>query len=98
MYGNTRQACSWGEWERLERRVALKNRKTYIREINGKWYAYEWDKKSAHVLSIGSDNPKDGRWFAGREDAGIRYVATASPTRDAAYRKARRWGTYMGEG
>lgn len=86
------------ERERKLQREELDRRETYIREINGKWYAYEWDKSHGRVLSIGNDNPRDsGRWIANRSDGGIRYVATASPTRDAAYRKARRWGKYCGE-
>ena len=87
------------ELERKLQREELDKRETYIREINGAWYAYEWDKFHGRVMSIGNDNPRDkGRWIASRSDEGIRYVATASPTRDAAYRKARRWGTYIGEG
>lgn len=68
---------------------------TYIRLIEGNWYAY--GGHGSQVYSIGADSPKEGRWFATRTDAGIKYVATKSPTRTAAYQKARRNGTYMGE-
>lgn len=71
---------------------------TYISNIDGKWYAYGGSESKHQVYSIGSDRPKDGGlWAAHWTDAGIKYVATASPTRNAAYKKARRWGNYCGE-
>ena len=79
-------------------RGEIKVNNTYIREIDGDWYAFAGDKDKAQVYSIGSDNPKQGRWFARWTDNGIRYVASKSPTRSAAYQKARRHGRYMGEG
>lgn len=70
--------------------------KTFIREIDGKWYAYEANERNGQVYSIGADCPERGRWFARWTDSGIKYVASASPSRDAAYRKARRYGEYGG--
>lgn len=70
--------------------------KTYIKCIEGRWYAFEGD--NGQVYSIGSDNPPEGgRWFARGTNHGIRYVASPSPTRSAAYQRARRWGEYSGE-
>lgn len=71
---------------------------TYIRNINGSWFAFSGNKDKNQVYSIGADSPKEGAWFGNWTDGGILYVATKSPTRTAAYRKARRNGTYMGEG
>ena len=70
---------------------------TYIKNINGKWYAFEGDQERGKVYSIGSDSPKEGRWMANWCDSGIEYVAYSSPTRNAAYQKARRHGIYGGE-
>ena len=69
---------------------------TYIREIDGKWYAFAADPDNGQVYSIGKDNPDHGRWFGRLTDSGIKYVASASPTRKAAYQKASRNGTYGG--
>ena len=72
------------------------NLKTAIKCIDGKWYAFAFG--DSNVYSIGADNPKDGgRWFGKLSDAGIQYVSTPSPTRNAAYQKARRNGEYAGE-
>lgn len=72
------------------------NFKTAIKKIGEGWYAFSFD--DGHVYSIGADSPKDGgQWFAGRTNAGIQYVSTPSPTRNAAYQKARRNGEYTGE-
>ena len=70
---------------------------TYITNIDGKWYAYGGDAKRNQVYSIGADNPKEGRWFGRWTNGGIQYVASPSPTRKAAYRKAKRHGNYCGE-
>lgn len=70
---------------------------TYITKIEGKWYAFEGDTSNNQVMSIGNDDPREGRWFARWSDAGIKYVASSSPTRKAAYQKARRHGAYAGE-
>lgn len=71
--------------------------RTYIKCIEGHWYAYE-ATDDGQVYSIGSDNPSQGgRWVARATDDGIRYVASPSPTRSAAYQRARRWGEYSGE-
>ena len=70
--------------------------KTAIKFIDGKWYAFAFD--DVYVYSIGADNPKDGgRWFGKPTDKGILHVSTPSPTRNAAYQKARRNGEYAGE-
>lgn len=74
--------------------------KTYITKIDGKWYAFAGDTHNDQVYSIGTDCPRDESancWFARWTDAGIKYVASASPTRNAAYQKARRHGEYGGE-
>ena len=72
------------------------NLKTAIKCIDGKWYAFAFYE--SEVYSIGADNPKDGgRWYALRTDSGITYVARPSPSRKAAYQKARRNGFYDGE-
>lgn len=72
------------------------NFKTAIKKIGEGWYAFAFD--AGHVFSVGADNPQDGgRWFAGRTDSGILYVSTPSPSRNAAYQKARRNGEYAGE-
>lgn len=70
---------------------------TYITQINGKWYAFEGNTSKKEVLSIGKDNPTIGRWFAKWTDEGIQYVATFSPSKDAAIKKAKRNGEYNGE-
>lgn len=70
---------------------------TYITCINGSWYAFEGWIKHGKVLSIGSDNPSKGRWFAGWSKAGVKCVASASPSREVAYAKAKRHGSYAGE-
>lgn len=73
------------------------NMKTAIKCIDGKWYAFAYDD-NGNVYSLGRDSPKEGgHWFARRTDAGIVYVANCSPTRKAAYQKARRNGVYVGE-
>ena len=75
--------------------------KTYIQKIDGKWYAYAADEKSYQVRSIGRDNPDPttgGRAFVARwTAAGVQYVSSPSPSRRAAYDRARRHGKYGGE-
>lgn len=72
--------------------------KTYITNIDGEWYAFAGDTKSGQVYSIGRDNPTDGgTWTARWTDSGIKYVAHSSPSRSAAYSKAKRNGDYGGE-
>lgn len=75
---------------------------TYITQIDGKWYAYEGDKFVNRVYSIGSDSDSAKasggyRWSAQWNDAGIKYVASPSASRNAAYQKAHRHGEYGGE-
>ncbi len=69
--------------------------KTFISNINDKWYAFEADQD--RVFSIGKDCPHSGIWTARLNAPGVLYVASPSPTRQAAYQKARRHGTYCGE-
>lgn len=70
---------------------------TYIAEIEGKWYAFAADKNFLQVYSIGSDCPEGGRWFSAWTKAGVQCVSIPSPSRRAAYQKARRHGRYDGE-
>lgn len=72
--------------------------KTYITCINGRWYAFAGDVHRNQVYGIGRDCPPGGGLYYARwTDSGVEYVATASPTRSAAYQKARRAGEYGGE-
>lgn len=72
--------------------------KTYITCIDGKWYAFAGDPNNNQVYSIGNDSPRDGNcWFAKWTDAGIKYIASPSPSRSAAYSKAKRHGEYIKE-
>lgn len=71
--------------------------KTYIKNINGNWYAFGGSTKEDQVFSIGADCGDNYRWVARWNDAGIQYVARWSPSRHAAYYKARRAGEYCGE-
>lgn len=68
---------------------------TNISMVNGKWYAFGVNK-DYQVVSIGRDCPKRGAWYAKMTDEGIEYVATPSPSKEAAAAKARRHGDYMG--
>ena len=74
---------------------------TYIREIDGKWYAFGGSPFNAQVYSIGRDNPTKSScgmcWCAKWVESGIKYVASPSPSRRAAIQKARRAGEYKGE-
>ena len=60
----------------------------YITQIDGKWYAFQ--HKHGNIYSVGRDIPRGGRWTAWMTPEGVRYVATPSPTRNAAYMKAKR--------
>lgn len=71
--------------------------KTYITKIDGKYYAFAADTTHNQVYGIGRDRPEKGLWFASWSSSGIQYVATPSPTRSAAYQKARHAGEYCGE-
>ena len=71
--------------------------KTYIKNIDGHWYAFAADETKNQVHSIGADSPRNGTWCSRWTDSGIRYVATRSPSRSAAYQKAKRYGEYAGE-
>ena len=64
--------------------------KTYISQIEGVWYAYAIDPES-NVCDL-RDQAKSAPWSV---DA-IQQLGSPSPTRDAAYRKANRWGRYIG--
>ena len=73
---------------------------TYIRQIDGNWYAFWGDEERNQVYGIGNDCPSQAGclWVSRWNDSGIKYVASASPSRNAAYQKARRHGKYNGEG
>lgn len=75
--------------------------KTYIKQIEWQYYAFAGDSQKGQVYSIGSDKPSAETggtiWFAEWTDNGIKYVASPSPSREAAYRKAKRHGEYAGE-
>lgn len=69
---------------------------TNIKQIDGNWFAFGSDGNN--VYSIGNDSPKmGGLWVAKPTCSGIKYVASVSPTREAAYAKAKRNGSYCGE-
>ena len=75
---------------------------TCITKINGRWYAYAVDHAKRQVQSIGKDSNGAKRqggyaYIAHWDTVGIRYVATSSPSRAAAYQKAKRHGDYFGE-
>lgn len=71
---------------------------TYISKVGEHWYAFAADPSTYQVYSIGRDCPADGGvWVASLTDEGIKYVSSWSPTRHAAYEKARRNGHYCGE-
>jgi len=57
-------------------------------------------KTSNNVYSVGADNPprESGRtaWKARWTEGGIKYVASASPNKQAAAAKARRHGKFSG--
>lgn len=75
--------------------------RTYITKISGEWYAFAGDTAKDQVYSIGSDQPPKNSggycYFARWSDGGIVYVASPSPSRKAAYQKAKRHGDYFGE-
>lgn len=75
--------------------------KTYITKIEDRYYAFAGDTNSNQVYSIGNDNPAKStggsQWFAKWTNAGIKYVASPSPSKAAAVSKARRAGEYFGE-
>lgn len=73
---------------------------TGIANINGKWYAFEFNESKNQVYSIGEDNQglENGCCYCARfNESGVQYVSTPSPTRHAAYNKAKRAGDYAGE-
>lgn len=70
---------------------------TYIRKIDGAWYAFAANPDNGQVYSIGRDCPSyGGNWFACLTDDGIKYVASPCPSRKAAYMRAMRNGSYGG--
>lgn len=77
------------------------NDETMIANIDGNWYAFSVSSDRNNVYSIGRDCPKEGSrylyWTARFTASGIKYVATPSPTRTAAYKKAVNNGHYIGE-
>ena len=75
--------------------------KTYIREIDNKWYAFGCIVERGQIYAIGADKPDYVRTgcyahVANLCDAGIKYIVSSSPNRAAAYQKARRHGEYCG--
>lgn len=76
--------------------------KTYIAEIDGKWYAFEGNIDNNMVYSIGRDSYPvrgengHGRYCGRFNCRGIKLVASASPSRRSAYAKASRYGVYQG--
>lgn len=75
--------------------------RTYISKIDGQYYAFAGDTVNDQVYSIGRDRPPKlsgtGCYFARWSNSGITWVASPSPSRNAAYAKARRHGDYFGE-
>ena len=75
--------------------------RTYITEINGKYYAFAGDTAKDQVYSIGADQPSKDSGFFRRVSVwslhGVLYVASPSPNRNAAIAKAKRHGDYFGE-
>ena len=63
---------------------------TYISEIDGIWYAYGRDPED-NVCGL-QDQTVTLPWSL----EAIRQLGSPSLTRDAAYRKANRWGRYIG--
>ena len=76
----------------------MNDKKTYIRQIEGKWYAFAGDEMRMQVYSIGPDSPEGG-WRSGSwTDAGIKQAAYSCKTRSGAYQKAKKYGEYQGIG
>lgn len=73
--------------------------RTYIANVQGRWYAFRADISLNRVLAIGNDRPLDAsKQYAGSLTAsGVRFASLPCPTRSAAYQKARRNGEYAGE-
>ena len=71
--------------------------KTAIREIDGAWYAFGIDVKKKRVYTLGSDKQSGYIYSANLNPSGIRFVSQRSPNRKAAYHKAYRGGTFIGE-
>ena len=69
--------------------------KTYIANIDDKWYAFG-EFGDSQFCSIGRDAPKKCWCVANRSEGGIKYVASPSASRQAAYQKAKRYGEYSG--
>ena len=62
-----------------------------VREIDGKFYVYEYDEAHHQVLSVGASNPQSGRWFAnGHSDGAIKYVGRSYRNKKSALAYARR--------
>lgn len=71
--------------------------RTYVSEIDGKWYAYGASVEKYSVYAIGNDSRfAPGLYFARWTDAGIKYVSSPSANKRAAIEKARRAGNYSG--
>ena len=71
--------------------------KTYVSEIDGKWYAYGANDEKYSVYAIGNDfRFAPGLYMAKWTNAGIKYVSSPSANKRAAIAKARRAGKYSG--
>jgi len=69
----------------------------YIACIDGLWYAFLADLEIREVYSIGDDKPPAGGYWTGSlTEAGVKFVASPSPSRYDAYRKAKKYGLYGG--
>lgn len=74
--------------------------KTYIKQLDGEWYAFAADADEDQVFSIGRDNPSPQmgkRYCAPWTNRGIKIVSTPSPSRAAALKRAKRHGEFGGE-
>lgn len=79
----------------------MSSTKTYVKQIDGKWYAFAANYEDYQVFGIGRDCPPVSSgcycYCAKWTDNGIKNVATPSPSRAAALKKARRHGEFGGE-
>lgn len=85
-----------------------RGQETYIRQIDGRWYAFgAWSYSDAsmtpdfgeQVCAIGEDAPMDhnAHFVADWCDSGIKSVSHGT-SRSAAYKRAKRHGEYCGIG
>ena len=67
---------------------------TNIKLINGLWYAFA--TSGITVYSIGADIKSPYRYSGKRTDDGVRKVASPSTDKEAAMKRATRYGEYKG--